>query len=163
MVDRQAAPSVVAVVGAGFSGTLVASNLLREARRPLRIMLLERGERFGTGLAYGTTDGGHLLNVSAGNMSAFPGDPSHLLRWLELNRDALREWLPQPFDASSFIPRQVYGLYIQSVLEDAIAYARPGVELEQRRAEVVDLRPAGGSDGPPGQVSWTVQLEGARR
>lgn len=161
MVNRQAAPAVMAVVGAGFSGTLVACHLLREARRPLRIVLLERSDRFGTGLAYGTTDSGHLLNVSAGNMSAFPDDPGHLLRWLELNRDALQDWLPQPLDASSFIPRQVYGLYLQMVLEDAIVNARPGVELEQWRAEVVDLRPADGSDGAPGSATWTVQLEGA--
>lgn len=64
MARSEAAP-VVAIVGAGFSGTLVASQLLKQARRPLRLLLIERSGRFGPGLAYGTTEPGHLLNVSA--------------------------------------------------------------------------------------------------
>jgi uncharacterized NAD(P)/FAD-binding protein YdhS len=79
---------VIAIVGAGFSGTLLASQLLSQAQRPLRLLLIERSGRFGPGVAYGTNDPGHLLNVSAGAMSAWPEDPSHLLRWLDLNRSA---------------------------------------------------------------------------
>ena len=161
MDHRRVSTPTIAVVGAGFSGTLVAAHLLREAHRPLRIVLIERRKRAGTGLAYGTTDKGHLLNVSAGNMSAFPADPGHLLRWLELNREALQDLLPHPVDASSFIPRQVYGLYLQTVLEDAIVNASASVQLEQRQAEVVGLRPAGADPGATDAPGWSVQLEGS--
>jgi uncharacterized NAD(P)/FAD-binding protein YdhS/glyoxylase-like metal-dependent hydrolase (beta-lactamase superfamily II) len=147
MVNRQAAPAVVAVVGAGFSGTLVACHLLWTARRPLRILLFDRSGRFGTGLAYGTTDPGHLLNVSAGNMSAHPSDPGHLLRWLDLNRESLDGLLPDRLDASSFIPRQVFGYYLTSVLEEAQIHAGSEVELDRIAGEVVDLQSTGASDG----------------
>ncbi|MFZ4805503.1 MAG: FAD/NAD(P)-binding protein [Synechococcus lacustris] len=139
-------PSVIAVVGAGFSGTLVAAHLLRQ-QRPLTILLIERSGRFGTGLAYGTTDPGHLLNVSAGNMSAHPSDPGHLLRWLELNREPLEGLLLGPIDASSFLPRQVFGFYLTSVLEEARIHAGDGLKLERITADVVDLQPIGAAGG----------------
>jgi len=113
---------VLAIVGAGFSGTLLASQLLRQAR-PWRLLLIERTGHFGSGVAYGTQDPGHLLNVSTGGMSAWPEDPSHLLRWLDLNQAALADLLPEPIDASGFLPRRVYGLYLQSVLKEAEALA----------------------------------------
>jgi uncharacterized NAD(P)/FAD-binding protein YdhS len=64
-------PLVIAIVGAGFSGTMVASHLLHHAPGPLRLLLIDRSGRFGAGVAYGTSDPGHLLNVSAGAMGAW--------------------------------------------------------------------------------------------
>ena len=65
-------PTTIAIVGAGFSGSLVAAHLLKTATRPLIIKLIERSQEIGKGIAYGTQTTGHLLNVSAGKMSAFP-------------------------------------------------------------------------------------------
>jgi len=132
---------VIAIVGAGFSGTLLASQLLRQAQHPLRLLLIERSGRFGPGLAYGTEEPGHLLNVSAGAMSAWPDDPSHLLRWLDLNRSALADLLPAGVDASTFLPRQVYGLYLQSILEEAASLATGHTSLERLNLELLDLEP----------------------
>jgi uncharacterized NAD(P)/FAD-binding protein YdhS len=87
---------VIAIVGPGFRGTLLASHLLWQAQHPLRLLLIERSGRFGPGLAYGTEEPAHLLTVSAGAMSAWPDDPTHLLRWLDLNRSALAHLLPRP-------------------------------------------------------------------
>lgn len=134
-------PPVIAIVGAGFSGTLLASQLLRHSRQPLRLLLIDRSGRFGTGLAYGTADPAHLLNVSAGAMSAWADDPSHLLRWIDLNREALADLLPSGADASSFVPRQLYGLYLQSVLGDAECLARGEISLQRISDELVDLEP----------------------
>ena len=55
----------------------------------------------------------------AGNMSAFAPDPGHLLRWLQYNRNELASFFPEEVNASTFIPRKVYGLYIQSILAEA--------------------------------------------
>lgn len=71
----------VAIIGAGFSGTLQAINLLRHEGP--RATLIERAPVAGTGLAYGAAHPSHVLNVRAANMSAFPDDPSHFVRWLE--------------------------------------------------------------------------------
>jgi uncharacterized NAD(P)/FAD-binding protein YdhS/glyoxylase-like metal-dependent hydrolase (beta-lactamase superfamily II) len=76
-------------------------------------------------------------------MSAFPDDPGHLLRWLNYNRSALAEFFPNGFDASSFIPRAVFGLYIQSILEEAEASAPNTLRLERVNSEAVDIVPQG--------------------
>ncbi len=134
-------PTTIAIVGAGFSGSLVAAHLLKTANRPLRIKLIERSHEVGKGVAYSTETIGHLLNVSAGKMSAFPDDPGHLLRWLNYNHNELAAFLPQDLNASSFIPRQIYGLYIQSILEEAEATASSSVRLERINDEVVAVEP----------------------
>ena len=56
----------IAIIGAGASGTLTAIYLLRRARAPLEVVLLDRGLKPSRGAAYGTSFQGHLLNVRAG-------------------------------------------------------------------------------------------------
>lgn len=153
---------VIAIVGAGFSGTLLASQLLRQAQQPLHLLWIERSGRFGPGVAYGTEDPGHLLNVSAGAMSAWPDDPGHLLRWLDLNRAALADRLPAALDASSFLPRQIYGFYLQSILEEA-ACLNPGHgSLQRLSAELIDLEPlaADGSLAPTSSKGFRLHFDG---
>ncbi|MBW4461153.1 MAG: FAD/NAD(P)-binding protein [Nodosilinea sp. WJT8-NPBG4] len=142
MSFSNSSPAIV-IIGAGFSGSLVAAHLLKTANRPLVIKLVERRPEAGKGVAYSTTTNGHLLNVSAGKMSAFPDEPGHLLRWLNYNRSALTGLLPEDFDASTFIPRQVFGLYIQSILEEAEAAAPSNVRLERLEDEAVAVAPQG--------------------
>lgn len=116
----------VAIVGAGFSGTLQAINLLRHEGP--RATLIERGSRAGEGLAYGAAHPSHVLNVRAGNMSALPDDPGHFARWLEGRGVADA--------ASSFASRVTYGEYLREMLEAAIAGS--GGRLAVRYGEVVD-------------------------
>jgi uncharacterized NAD(P)/FAD-binding protein YdhS len=74
----------VAVVGGGASGTLAAVQLLRTAtdrQVSLHVTMIDRHGRHGLGQAYSTKHPAHLLNAMAGQMSALPGDPEHLLRW----------------------------------------------------------------------------------
>jgi uncharacterized NAD(P)/FAD-binding protein YdhS/glyoxylase-like metal-dependent hydrolase (beta-lactamase superfamily II) len=136
-------PTTIAIVGGGFSGSLVATHLLKTASQPLTIKLIERSQQIGKGIAYSTDTNCHLLNVSAGNMSAFARDPGHLLRWLQYNRDELAAFFPEEVNASTFIPRKVYGLYIQSVLAEAEATAPSDVRLERLTDEVVGIQPEG--------------------
>ena len=74
-------------------------------------------------------------------MSAFAHDPGHLLRWLQHNRDELTAFFSEEVNASTFIPRKVYGLYIQSVLAEAEATAPSDVRLERLTDEVVGVQP----------------------
>lgn len=69
----------VAVIGAGFSGTMVACHLLR---RGARVCLFERSGTFGPGLAYGAAGPVHLLNVPVGSMSAHADVPDDFLGWV---------------------------------------------------------------------------------
>src|SRR5712671_7044984 len=110
-------PVDVAIVGGGASGTLVAVQLLRQARGPWRIALVERSGALARGLAYGPAESCHLLNVPAAGMSALPDDPFHFVRWSGAAPDA-------------FVPRAVYGTYLEALLTEAHARAAPGVTLQ---------------------------------
>src|SRR5271156_593263 len=70
----------VLILGGGFSGTMLAVQLLRKMPR-LKIAVVDNREIPGRGLAYSTNCPSHLLNVPAGNMSALPDDPGHFVRW----------------------------------------------------------------------------------
>ena len=52
LVDTKDITPTIAVIGAGASGTLLASHLLRAGGA--RVVLIERGDRVGRGVAYGT-------------------------------------------------------------------------------------------------------------
>ncbi|MDD5034700.1 MAG: FAD/NAD(P)-binding protein [Methylococcaceae bacterium] len=132
----------VAIIGGGFAGTLVAAQLLRQARLPLTIILIERlPMRLGRGVAYGTERDCHLLNVPAGNMSALPEDPESFLRWAQSHEDRLLNppWVNE-VSPSSFLPRNAYGDYLVWLLEQAEQTAKPGVRLLRKIDEAKAIR-----------------------
>ncbi|HEY4171943.1 MAG TPA: FAD/NAD(P)-binding protein, partial [Rhodopila sp.] len=61
--------TTIAIIGAGFSGTLLSLHLLRHCPPPIRLVLIERNSQFGRGLAYATGNASHILNVPAARMS----------------------------------------------------------------------------------------------
>jgi uncharacterized NAD(P)/FAD-binding protein YdhS len=138
-------PSVasdIAIVGAGFSGTLVAVHLMRQARPPLSIHLIERHpQQWARGVAYSTPAPAHLLNVRAANMGAFADDPGHFLRWVQ-DGDA-RAPESSEITAQSFAPRALYGAYLDAVLQETAAAASSNLRLNRLIDEVVSLRPDG--------------------
>lgn len=117
----------IAIVGGGFSGTLAAINLLRHSDS--RLILIERQPLAGEGLAYGAAHPTHLLNVRAANMSAFPDDPGHFLRWL--NEEGITA------DPNPFVPRLRYGDYLRALLDTACAEAEGRLEII--RGNAIDL------------------------
>ena len=143
---------VVAIVGGGYSGCMVAIHLLQNARQPLRIILIERNDAPGRGVAYRDQPECHLLNVRASAMSAFPDQPDHFLDWLN------RHYSPcSPVGADDFVPRRIYGAYLEGLLVQAAADARSGVVLEARLGEVLDLRPRAAGGG------YELRLAGGSR
>ncbi|MBW4674850.1 MAG: FAD/NAD(P)-binding protein [Desmonostoc geniculatum HA4340-LM1] len=125
-------PVTIAIIGGGFSGSLVAANLLRHATTPLTIKLIERNSEVGRGVAYGTPVDCHLLNVPAGKMSAFPDEPNHFLNWLHSNGH-------QQVTACTFVPRRVYGDYVQATLKAAQDNASANVQLERIIDEAIAI------------------------
>lgn len=110
-------PDVIAVIGAGASGTLVATQLMRHARRPLHLLLIERRPLIGRGIAYSTTNMHHLLNAPADQMSAYEDKFDHFVERLKEHHDLPPAW--EPITAYSFVPRYLQGAYLQAVLEEA--------------------------------------------
>lgn len=101
----------ILIVGGGFSGTSLAVHLLRQSSS-LSIAVMDYGSLPGRGLAYSSPHKFHLLNVPAGEMSAFPDVPDDFLRWARIHFDA-------GMQERSFPPRSVYGDYIGDLLEKA--------------------------------------------
>ncbi|HWY29103.1 MAG TPA: FAD-dependent oxidoreductase [Candidatus Acidoferrum sp.] len=126
----------VVIVGGGYSGTMVAVHLAR-AQRGLRVALIERAKTPGRGVAYGTTDPKHLLNVRADQMGAFPDDVGHFYRWLQRHPQNLAAAGIHDLRSDAFIPRLVFGDYIQDLLRDARAL--PGT-LDLIQDEIIDLQ-----------------------
>ncbi len=132
----------VAIIGAGFSGTLQAINLLRH--KGPRATLIERAATPGLGLAYGAAHPSHVLNVRASNMSAFPDQPGHFAQWLAARGVA---------DAgNAFAARVTYGAYLRELLDAAVAgsggrlsVVRGAVTGLEQRADGVLLTMADGT------------------
>ncbi len=130
----------IAIVGAGFTGTVLAVHILRHAQTPVSILLVEKRGAFGRGVAYSTGNPSHMLNVRAANMSAFPDNSFHFVKWLWRRDDLAAPSSSIPPSGHAFVPRGLYGRYLEEQLEDAISDAEPGVICERLAAELVDVR-----------------------
>lgn len=126
----------VLIVGGGASGVLLACHLLRDPEVALTVTLIEKRSDVGQGVAYSTANPDHVLNVRAGNMSAFADDPDHFWRWLVDHRRSADRRCPDPF---CFAPRTLYGRYIASLI-DPLREPRRAGRLEIIQAECVDVR-----------------------
>jgi uncharacterized NAD(P)/FAD-binding protein YdhS len=133
----------IAIVGAGFSGSLLAVHLTRQSVGPLEIVMIDRNGSRGRGLAYSANNPNHLLNVRVENMSAFPDLPGHFRDWLERRTG-------RHADALAFVSRGLYGAYVEDVLATALGRADGQVAITQIAANCVDLRSGAGA--------WTLRL-----
>lgn len=135
----------IVIIGAGFSGAVTAVQLLRQHHaHPLRVVLVNGGERIARGMAYGTQSPDHALNVPAGNMSALEEDAEHFLRFART--------MDMRIDSGSFVPRQLYGDYLEWLLEQAERDAPPHVTLERVFRYVVSIHPAKNAAGLVAQL-----------
>jgi uncharacterized NAD(P)/FAD-binding protein YdhS len=116
------------IIGGGFSGTLTAIHLSRRLPGIPVVLFEERGEA-GPGLAYQASDANSCLNIPAGKMSAFVDQPDHFLKYARRAHDGNAK-------SDDFLPRNIYGKYLQVCLEEARA-ANPLLQVDSRR--VVDV------------------------
>ena len=124
----------VAIVGGGFSGTILAAQL---ARRGIVNALIDGSGRIGRGVAYSTTEAAHLLNVRAEGMSAWAGEPD----------DFAREFEGEGGDRRGFAQRRLFGRYLGDILDAAVASGNT------RLREAVAVGSKRGADG------WRVDLD----
>lgn len=133
----------LAIVGAGFSGIALLYQLI-EQRAPLsRVSLVGSGPDFARGRAYASSGDLHLLNVRAADMGLKPDAPGDFADWLELggsNREA-------------FLPRSLYGDYLNQRMVEALARAPFAVECIRAMAQ--SLTPTG--------AGFRIALDGERR
>ena len=97
----------VAIVGGGFSGTILAAQL---ARRGVASVLIDGSGRVGKGVAYSTSEPAHLLNVRAEGMSAWSGEADHFAR----------HFAGRGGDKRDFAQRRLFAQYLSQILDDAV-------------------------------------------
>lgn len=124
----------VVIIGGGCCGVLTAIHLLREAKKPFKIILIANKASLGEGVAYSTACDKHILNVPSLRMSAYSGDMDHLLRWLQM----------KSFDANplGFIQRGLYARYLRDSLQEATREAAKDVTLQILYDEAIDVQSA---------------------
>ena len=133
--------ATIAVVGGGASGTLAAVQLLRRSAPGLRVILIEKTGRPGPGVAYGTGDEQHRLNVPAGQMIGLPDRPYDFLEWV---RQEAPDTQPQ-----EYLARHTFGRYLSDLLDRTVTGAS-GLFFERVTAEAVGVEP--GEPGAPAVV-----------
>ncbi len=130
----------IAVIGAGFSGTIATLQLLKRLPADQPVLLCERSPDFARGMAYATGDNDHLLNVRAANMSALTDEPTHFQDWLK--RRAADSGLAggvHETEAGLFASRGLYGQYLRSILDHAMRQTAGHAQLRLLPDDVLDI------------------------
>ena len=131
----------VVVVGGGFSGSMTAVNIARLSEEPLELTVINDGDLVGRGVAYRRRRPEYLLNVAARNMSAFPDDPDHFLRWIRNLPDF--EAVPDIDLRERFVARQTYGDYLRCLVQKHLHPAGGTTSVSTRLVigEAIDIEP----------------------
>lgn len=120
-LDGYRRPRHIAIIGGGFSGAVVALNLLRMLPGAARITIIEPRAVLGAGLAYSAPDPTHRVNVSAIRLLVLPDRPGEFNEWvrasgvLDDDPDAVLA------DGRAFPRRAVFGRYLDMRLREAAA------------------------------------------
>lgn len=125
----------ITIIGGGFSGAMTAYHLLQQDKVACAITIVEpalSNKGAGLGLAYSTTCGEHLLNVSAAGMSALANQPDDFLNYARAKDPAVK--------AEDFLPRMLFGQYIQELLNTAIA-DKSNCQFSLIKGQAVDIEP----------------------
>lgn len=122
----------ITIIGAGFTGSLLATLLASSRDDAPDVALVGVAESHGRGVAYGMARPEHLLNVRARHLGADPENPHEFAEWLNLSARAL----------GAFLPRVAYGEYLADRLRASRALASNLTSIE-REAIAVDRRAGG--------------------
>ena len=127
---------------------MVATQLVRRTAQtgtPVHVVMLDQQTSMAEGAAYRTPDAGHLLNVPASDMSAWPDQPDDFLEWAR-RRDS-------SVGAYTFLQRHTYGEYLRGTFFAAIAQAgiKTSIEIHRQEADAIERRSENG---------WSVRCHG---
>lgn len=128
----------IAIIGGGAAGSAVVAQFLRNATdydysRGCALAWIVGDRAPGRGVAYETPDEQHLLNVRAANMGLFADQPGDFLDYAAARGIAA--------SGGQFLPRAIYGDYLEATLAQLLNATRRRVTLSARSTEAVAIRP----------------------
>lgn len=132
---------VVAIIGGGFTGAVVAANLAgKTTGQAVDIIVFEPRERLGAGLAYDTADPAHRVNVPAARMSLIPDRPDDFVTWLSRNAEPGDDPDVMAADGHLYPRRAMFGRYVGDFIAPFLKSGR----VHHCRERVVDIVRTGG-------------------
>lgn len=153
--EQEDGPMRITIVGAGYSGTALATQLAASVPDGVEICLVGEHASFGKGIAYGLARPEHFLNVRANDLGLDPDRPNDFADWLDL-ADSARH---------GFLPRAVYGDYLADRLDAAVERAPASLSLMQEKVITIQRRHRGFrvflADGSDFQTDLAVIAVGA--
>jgi len=107
----------IGIIGFGFSGLASLDAIVKNATHSLKVIYCDDSPYFGKGVAFATTDPKHLLNVRACQMGATSENVNDFYEWLCSHGSFWRSADPSFQDLEifpeSFLPRKLYGIYLE--------------------------------------------------
>lgn len=129
----------VAIVGGGYTGAILALQLLRRAAAGARIAVIEPRAELGSGVAYATLAEQHCINVPADRMGVSAAPPDRFDIWLKTRHPEL---IGDGDPEYTYVPRRWFGIFVRDRLADAIRTS--GAEFRHVQAEAIFARAAEG-------------------
>jgi uncharacterized NAD(P)/FAD-binding protein YdhS len=147
----------VAIIGGGFTGAACAVHMVRAAKRPLAIEIVEPRDKVGGGVAYGAAAHEHRINVPSDRMTVFSETPTHFSQWLD--RHGLRDADPQGWteEGHFYSRRQAFGDYMADLVAETGRSNASGSTVTHLCGRAADI-----VRGPRGIVVTVEPAAGAR-
>lgn len=141
----------VAIIGGGACGVATLAELMVQLKiadkhTTTQILLLEKREEIGLGLAFSTDQPGHLLNTQADLMGIHSFEPKHFSQWLEKHKEDIKHEVrgDDTLD-ESYTTRRLYGNYLQEQAGHYLDEAKEiGLGITVINDEAIDLIPGNG-------------------
>lgn len=111
----------IVIVGGGFSGTALAIHLLRHGNAELNITVVEPCEQLGQGVAYGTRDPAHRINVPAERMQLSAAEEGDFDRWYRTTAAYAQDTAARREDGRLYPQRSQFGVYMAERFAEAKA------------------------------------------
>ncbi|MFG1172535.1 FAD/NAD(P)-binding protein [Erwiniaceae bacterium CAU 1747] len=114
MADRH-----IVIVGGGFSGTALAIHLARGGHRGLKVTVIEPRDGVAQGVAYGTRDPAHRINVPADRMQLSAAEQGDFDRWFRASAAGDNDPAARWQDGKVYPQRGQFAAYVAGLFADA--------------------------------------------
>ena len=143
----------IGVVGGGFTGAILAGHLANTAQMPLSIDVIEPRAAVGFGLAYGSCQAEHRVNVPSDRMTVFREEPFHFTYWLQRTGALAADCEGLAENGDFYSTRADFGRYVAGIFREAAERNPSGSVLRHRRHTAIAVEPSVGG--------WRVQFDDA--
>lgn len=128
----------IAIVGGGYSGTVLAIHLLRQSGHDTKIVIVDPRLELGAGVAYSIRDESARINVPARLMGVSTEPDDRFLGWLQTKQPDLLGTSGAADPAETYVARHWFGAFVRDRLADTVA--RSWGQLSHIRTSAADAR-----------------------